>query len=105
MVAYQDQDFIRETVEKTIENRHEFIDDLKDMNLTYYDSEANFVFVKLPFSGDSLFEFLLSQGFIVRSVEALGHSNEVRIAFDADDDMYNISDKIHIFHDYLNVVE
>jgi len=105
MVAYQDQDFIRETVEKTIENRHEFMDDLKDMNLTYYDSEANFVFVKLPFSGDSLFEFLLSQGFIVRSGEALGHPNGVRITIGAEEDMNKLSDKIQLFLDRQKGVE
>lgn len=99
MVAYQDQAFIQDTVSQTIENRKAFLSDLDQMELSYYDSEANFVFVKLPVSGDSLFDYLLSQGFIVRSGEALGHPNGVRITIGKAEDMQTLRDKIKQFLD------
>jgi histidinol-phosphate aminotransferase len=57
------------------------------MGLSYYDSEANFLFVKLPTSGDALFDYLLRKGFIVRSGEALGHPNAVRITIGSKEQM------------------
>ncbi|HHU20255.1 MAG TPA: histidinol-phosphate transaminase [Bacilli bacterium] len=99
IVAYQDRDFIEHTVNETIKNRQTFMNALDQMNLSYYDSEANFVFVKLPVSGDSLFNYLMTQGFIVRSGEALGHPNGVRITIGNADDMQILRDKIQLFLD------
>lgn len=99
IIAYQDQDFIQTTVNETIKNRNTFQKALDNMNLSYYDSEANFVFVKLPVSGDSLFDYLITQGFIVRSGEALGHPNGVRITIGNADDMKLLAEKIADFLD------
>lgn len=99
MVAYRDREFIEKTVVETINNRQSFMNALDQMNLSYYDSEANFVFVKLPVSGDSLFHYLMSQGFIVRSGEALGHPNGVRITIGNAEDMQVLQEKIQLFLD------
>ncbi|MBM7542519.1 histidinol-phosphate transaminase [Amphibacillus cookii] len=86
-VAYQDKDFLEQSLRETTKNKVMLMNYFDEMGLTYYDSETNFIFVKLPCSGDALFEYLLTKGFIVRSGEALGHPNGVRITIGAEDDM------------------
>lgn len=78
-VALEDEVFLSETQNKNRENKLSFVSFCEEIGLKAYDSEANFVFVNLPVTGDSMFEYLLSKGFIVRSGEALGHPNGVRI--------------------------
>jgi len=96
-LALEDEDFLNSSIEKTAKNKQEFILFLDELGLDYYDSETNFVFVKLPVSGDSLFEYLLSKGYIIRSGEALGHPNGVRITIGNKDDMDAIQDHIRSF--------
>ncbi|WP_226034690.1 histidinol-phosphate transaminase [Aquibacillus saliphilus] len=79
LIALKDETFLQESVSKNIEIKHRFIEFLDKIGLTYYDSQTNFVFVNLPISGDEMFQHLLTKGFIVRSGEALGHPNGVRI--------------------------
>ncbi|OEH93443.1 histidinol-phosphate transaminase [Bacillus solimangrovi] len=47
--------------------------------LTYYPSQANFILIDFEVSGDIVFDYLLRNGFIVRSGEALGYPTSVRI--------------------------
>lgn len=95
--AYRDQTFITETVKTTNRNKFEFMEFLDRMDLDYYDSETNFVLVKLPVSGDSMFDYLLKNGFIVRSGEALGIPNSVRITIGKKDDMLLLEAHIKTF--------
>lgn len=99
IAAYKDSDFVKRTVEETIKNKQTFTLFLDQVGLEYYDSEANFVFVKLPVSGDLLFDYLIKNGFIVRSGEALGHPNGVRITIGNSEDMVELQDKIKLFLD------
>lgn len=97
IAAYQDQDFVNQTIKETIKNKQAFIRYLDQIELDYYDSEANFVFVKLPVSGDLLFDYLMKKGFIVRSGEALGYPNGVRITIGRAEDMQELQVKIKSF--------
>lgn len=97
--AYRDQAFIQRTVSETIKNKQVFIQFLDEMELDYYDSETNFVLVKLPVSGDALFDYLLSKGFIIRSGEALGIPNSVRITIGEKADMDMMQQHIRTFLD------
>ncbi|WP_186577800.1 histidinol-phosphate transaminase [Aquibacillus kalidii] len=101
LVALKDQDFIQETVEKNSANKQDLVSFFDKIGLSYYDSETNFVFVKLPVTGDELFEYLLSKGYIVRSGEALGHPNGVRITIGKKDDMKELQ---NLIEEYLSPV-
>lgn len=104
IVSYQDRAFVNESIKKTNENKKMFVEDLEALDLEVYDSEANFVFVKLPVSGDSITEYLLKNGFIVRSGEALGHPNGVRITIGQKEDMKVLQGIIKSFLDeYVGV--
>lgn len=87
IVALEDVEFLTYSLEETKKNKASFLTFLDEIDLYYYDSETNFVFVELPVSGDSLFEYLLSKGYIIRSGEALGHPFGVRITIGKQEDM------------------
>ncbi|SFL85150.1 histidinol-phosphate aminotransferase [Gracilibacillus orientalis] len=87
LTALEDEGFLQQTYQENIKNKKAFMQACDEMNLSYYDSEANFLFVKLPTSGDAMFEYLLKKGFIVRSGEALGHPNGVRITIGSTEHM------------------
>ncbi|WP_440895730.1 histidinol-phosphate transaminase [Amphibacillus sp. Q70] len=99
IAAYQDQAFVDRTIKETIKNKQAFIRYLEQIGLECYDSEANFVFVKLPVSGDMLFDYLMKNGFIVRSGEALGYPNGVRITIGREEDMQDLQVNIKLFLD------
>ncbi|MGP4041334.1 histidinol-phosphate transaminase [Gracilibacillus sp. D59] len=90
LTALEDRDFLEHTYKENLVNKKSFMQACDEMGLSYYDSEANFLFVKLPISGDELFEYLLKKGFIVRSGEALGHPNGVRITIGSKEQMDEI---------------
>src|SRR5699024_7460974 len=87
IIALEDEEFLHQTQAANIENKEYFKKACDELSLDYYDSEANFLFVKLPTSGDALFEYLLQKGFIVRSGEALGHPNGVRVTIGSKEQM------------------
>lgn len=87
LIALEDEEFLQNTYNQNIANKREFMRSCDELGLSYYDSEANFLFVKLPTSGDALFEYLLKKGFIIRSGEALGHPDGVRITIGSKEQM------------------
>lgn len=97
LIALEDEEFLQSSQQQNSENKKHFIEFCKENGLTYYDSETNFVFVKLPTTGDELFEYLLRKGFIVRSGEALGHPNGVRITIGEKEDMEELQQLISTF--------
>ncbi|UOQ47582.1 histidinol-phosphate transaminase [Gracilibacillus caseinilyticus] len=95
--ALEDEAFLIHTYEENLRNKQAFMEACSNLNLSYYDSEANFLFVKLPSSGDALFEYLLTKGFIVRSGEALGHPNGVRITIGSAEQMKELEQHLKEF--------
>ncbi|WP_079530126.1 histidinol-phosphate transaminase [Halobacillus hunanensis] len=87
IIALNDQSFIEETTSENRRNKRDLLAFLDENNLNYYESEANFVLIHLPMSGDEMFEHLLSKGFIVRSGEALGIPNSIRLTIGSKEDM------------------
>lgn len=50
--------------------------------------------IHLPCSGDEMFEHLLTKGFIVRSGEALGLPNTIRLTIGKEEDMEEVQKAI-----------
>ncbi|MFG6148696.1 histidinol-phosphate transaminase [Halobacillus sp. B23F22_1] len=94
LLALDDQEFINETTAENSINKRKLMQFLDEHGLDYYPSEANFVMVRLPVSGDEMFEHLLSKGFIVRSGEALGLPNSIRLTIGKEEDMAVIQSEI-----------
>lgn len=90
VIALDDQDFLNRTVDETKKNKEAFMAFCDENGLRYDPSEANFLLIHLPISGDEMFEYLLTKGFIVRSGEALGLPNSIRLTIGSKEDMDNI---------------
>lgn len=94
ILALDDQEFIETSVEENRKNKQAFMDFCDQNGISYFDSQANFVLVHLPISGDEMFEHLLTKGFIVRSGEALGLPNTIRLTIGKKEDMKNIQEEM-----------
>lgn len=82
--ALEDQLFIQDCHEKNSHGLKQYYDFCDEYGLDYYKSQGNFILIDVKESGDHLFQYLLSHGYIVRSGEALGYPNGIRITIGND---------------------
>lgn len=77
--ALEDKDFL----EKTVSLIHEGLDflytSLDRMNIKYFPTQANFFLIDTGKNADEVFEKMLKQGVIVRSMTSYGYPNYIRI--------------------------
>ncbi|WP_181348238.1 histidinol-phosphate transaminase [Thalassobacillus sp. CUG 92003] len=102
LLALDDEAFIDWTTTENQRNKQRLMEFCDEAGLGYYPSEANFLLIHLPLSGDHVFEHLLSKGFIVRSGEALGLPNTIRVTIGAREDMEQLQTEMKL---YLNKQE
>ncbi|TLS35905.1 histidinol-phosphate transaminase [Pseudalkalibacillus caeni] len=80
VAAMGDQEFVQACKKKNQEGLQQFYTFCEEFSLDYYESQGNFILIGFGNkSGDEVFDYLLRQGFIVRSGNALGFPNAVRI--------------------------
>ncbi|MGI8315356.1 histidinol-phosphate transaminase [Halobacillus mangrovi] len=96
ILALDDQNFIEKSFEENKKNKKALMEFCEEQGLTYFDSQANFLLIHLPISGNEMFEHLLSKGFIVRSGEALGLPNSIRLTIGRKEDMQRIQEEMKI---------
>ncbi|GAE34564.1 histidinol-phosphate transaminase [Halalkalibacter akibai] len=84
VAALEDDDFIKDCVEKNTKSLKQFEDFCRKHNLKYYPSQTNFILIDFNRSGDEVFDYLLKKGFIVRSGQALGFPTCARITVGTD---------------------
>ncbi|MFL8936983.1 histidinol-phosphate transaminase [Rossellomorea oryzaecorticis] len=77
--AMEDQAFIEQCREKNREGLQQFYEFCESTGLKYMKSQANFILIDFGLSGDEVFQYLMSKGYIVRSGGALGYPQSVRI--------------------------
>lgn len=92
MLALEDESFIQNTYEHNEKVKQDMMAFCDRLGLSYYPSEANFLLIHLPIKGDEMTEYLLQNGYIVRSGEALGITNSIRLTLGREKDMKNIMD-------------
>ncbi|MDN4608732.1 histidinol-phosphate transaminase [Sporosarcina highlanderae] len=78
-VALKDDEFIEECRRKNEIQRGRYKDFASENKIHIFDSQTNFVLMEVPCDADEATEFLLQKGYIVRSGNALGTPNYVRI--------------------------
>jgi len=79
IAALADEDFLKETQNLVSTELNFIYDTLDKLGIEYLESQANFVLVKVGKSADEVFEDLLKQGIIVRSMKSYGYSDCIRI--------------------------
>jgi len=77
--ALDDQQFISDCVVKNKQGLKQFYAFCEENQLSYYESQGNFILIDFNQQGDTVFQYLLERGFIVRSGNALGFPTSVRI--------------------------
>jgi histidinol-phosphate aminotransferase len=77
--AIDDQIFIDECREQNRKGLQQFYEFCERSGLKYMKSQANFILIDFGISGDEVFQYLMSKGYIVRSGQALGYPESVRI--------------------------
>lgn len=96
--ALDDQTFISECRKKNRTGLALFTAFCEKHDLQYYDTQANFILIDFKQSGDDVFHFLLKNGYIVRSGEALGFPTCVRITIGSQEENEGI---ISLLSDWL----
>mmetsp|Transcript_797 Transcript_797/g.599 ORF Transcript_797/g.599 Transcript_797/m.599 type:complete len:367 (-) Transcript_797:588-1688(-) len=77
--ALDDIEFLNKTV-KLVHNEIDSIcSQLDAMNISYIPTQTNFLFINLKIAADDVFETMLREGVIVRSMRSYGYPNCIRI--------------------------
>ncbi|MCH1624740.1 histidinol-phosphate transaminase [Fredinandcohnia quinoae] len=79
IAAIGDQKFISTCIEKNKKGLSQFYQFCEQFNLSYYQSQGNFILIDFKKEGNEVFQYLLERGIIVRSGNALGFPTSVRI--------------------------
>lgn len=79
IAALEDQAFISACKEKNRQILGEIMAYCDQKGLTYFPTETNFILIETGIDGDVLFDDLLKKGFIVRSGQALGFPQAIRV--------------------------
>lgn len=77
--SLHDQPFLEKCKKSNREGLEKFYRFCEDFGLSYYPSQGNFILIDFQRSGDEVFDYLLRQGYIVRSGTVLGYPTAVRI--------------------------
>ncbi|AXF54896.1 histidinol-phosphate transaminase [Salicibibacter kimchii] len=80
VAALDDQTFVQDCREKNKREKHKLNTFFQEKGCFPYPSETNFLLVDVGVNGDRVFDALLHRGIIVRSGEALGFPNCIRVS-------------------------
>ncbi|MGD6815764.1 histidinol-phosphate transaminase [Metabacillus sp. 84] len=97
LAALDDQEFIKACREQNKEGLQQYYTFCKEMNLSYYPSEGNFILIDFSMDANHLFQRLLERGYIVRSGAALGFPTSLRITVGSREQNQEIIDLLKTF--------
>ncbi|MBP1969606.1 histidinol-phosphate aminotransferase [Virgibacillus natechei] len=102
LIALEDSAFIEETKSKNNTVKQDFMQFLDTIEWTYYESQANFLLVNTPISGNEVFQYLIENGFIVRPGEVLGCPNTIRVTLGNEKDMSQLQNLLYAMQQQLS---
>ncbi|MDL1967822.1 MAG: histidinol-phosphate transaminase [Deltaproteobacteria bacterium] len=79
VAAMEDKVFLGETISLVHEGLDFLYESLDRMNIKYFPTQANFFLIDVGKNADEVFEKMLRQGIIVRSMTSYGYSDYIRI--------------------------
>ncbi len=79
LAALDDEEFLRKTISVIRDGKIYLYKELEKMGLEYVPSVTNFFLIKIPYKAKKVYELLLKKGIIVRSMEAYGLPEYIRI--------------------------
>ena len=79
VAALDDNDFVTKTLNLVKDGFGYLYKNLDDMGLEYLPSETNFFLIKVPSGAKNIYNLMLREGVIIRSMESYGLSEYIRI--------------------------
>jgi histidinol-phosphate aminotransferase len=86
LALLQEENFAKHHVELVCTERERMARALAEKGFSSPPSQTNFLFVKLPCSGDEVFEKLMPKGFIVRPGSIFGLTDHIRLSLGKKDE-------------------
>jgi histidinol-phosphate aminotransferase len=77
--ALTDREFLARTRELVLAGREEICRELARLNLEFVPSQANFVLIRTPRPGQEVYQEMLREGVIIRSMDAYGFPDYIRV--------------------------
>ena len=77
--ALEDSEFASQTLKTVRDGLRYLYQSLNDMGLEYIPTQTNFFLIKVPQGGKKIFELMLKEGVIVRSMDSYGLPQYIRI--------------------------
>lgn len=77
--ALDDNKFVSETLELVSNGLKYLYDNLDEIGLKYIPTETNFFLIKVPTGGKNIYDLMLKEGVIVRSMDSYGLEDYIRI--------------------------
>lgn len=97
--AIDDHEFIDRCIQQNEAGKQQYYDFCNEAGLSYFQTQGNFILIDLGHSGNHAFQYLLHKGYIVRSGEALGYPNGIRITIGEEKDNQTV---IQLLKNYLS---
>ena len=79
IIALEDQAFIEQCKEQNARGKEQYIKFCEERGLNYYPSETNFILFEVKADSDVVFKEMMKRGFIIRSGNALGIPEYIRV--------------------------
>jgi histidinol-phosphate aminotransferase len=79
IAALDDEEFVKKTIKVNNAGKEFLYDAYKKLGLFYCPTHGNFIFVEFPKDSQIIFEALLKQGIITRTIKEYGFPNALRI--------------------------
>ncbi len=79
LAALDDHEFVKKTLDLTKQGLRQLQSGLDEMGIEYIPSQTNFFLIKSPLGGNETYQKMLREGVIVRSMDAFGLPDYIRI--------------------------
>lgn len=79
VAALDDDDFVAKTLNLVKDGLEYLYKNLDEMQLEYLPTETNFFLIKVPSGGKNIYQLMLKEGVIIRSMESYGLGDYIRI--------------------------
>jgi histidinol-phosphate aminotransferase len=77
--ALQDTDFLAQTRETVLAGKALICRELSHLGLAYIPSQANFVLIRVPRPGQTVYQEMLREGVIIRAMDSYGFPDYIRV--------------------------
>jgi len=77
--ALDDESFLNKTISLVHEGIDFLYDALSEMGITFFETQANFLLIDVGKNADTVYEAMLRQGVIVRSMTSYGYPSYIRV--------------------------